>query len=33
LAVIFLADYAGMALDAIVRVIYRRTTSHRLLLE
>jgi cellobiose phosphorylase len=32
-AVIFLADYAGMALDAIVRVIYRRTTSHRLLLE
>ncbi|HST09427.1 MAG TPA: glucoamylase family protein, partial [Terriglobales bacterium] len=32
-AVIFLADYAGMALDAIVRVIYRRMTSHRLLLE
>src|SRR6476620_8541195 len=32
-AVIFLADYAGMALDAIVRVIYRRTASHRLLLE
>jgi cellobiose phosphorylase len=32
-AVIFLVDYAGMALDAIVRVIYRRTTSHRLLLE
>src|SRR5512132_3267523 len=33
LAVIFLADNAAMALDAIVRVIYRRTTSHRLLLE
>jgi cyclic beta-1,2-glucan synthetase len=32
-AVIFLPDYAGMALDAIVRVIYRRMTSHRLLLE
>src|SRR5215471_16007575 len=32
-AIIFLADYAGMALDAIVRVIYRRTISHRLLLE
>ncbi|PYL61556.1 MAG: hypothetical protein DMF24_06780, partial [Verrucomicrobia bacterium] len=32
-AVIFLADYAGMALDAIVRVIYRRTRSRRLLLE
>src|SRR5882757_1794538 len=32
-AVIFLADYAGMAVDAIVRVIYRRTASHRLLLE
>jgi len=32
-AVIFLADYAGMTLDAIVRVIYRRMTSHRLLLE
>jgi cyclic beta-1,2-glucan synthetase len=32
-AVIFLADYAGMALDAIVRVIYRRMTSHLLLLE
>ena len=32
-AVIFLADYAGMALDAIARVIYRRMTSHRLLLE
>ena len=30
---IFLADYAGMALDAIVRVVYRRMTSHRLLLE
>jgi len=33
LAVIFLADYAGMALDAIARVAYRRITSHRLLLE
>src|SRR5213080_1767326 len=32
-AVIFLADYAGMALDAIARVAYRRITSHRLLLE
>src|SRR5260370_14328432 len=32
-AVIFLADYAGMTLDAIIRVIYRRMTSHRLLLE
>jgi cyclic beta-1,2-glucan glucanotransferase len=32
-AVIFLPDYAGMALDAIVRVTYRRITSHRLLLE
>ena len=32
-AIIFLADYAGMALDAIVRVAYRRITSHRLLLE
>jgi cyclic beta-1,2-glucan synthetase len=32
-AVIFLADYAGMALDAITRVTYRRITSHRLLLE
>ena len=32
-AVIFLPDYAGMTLDAIVRVIYRRITSHRLLLE
>ena len=32
-AVIFLADYAGMALDAIVRVSYRRLMSHRLLLE
>jgi cyclic beta-1,2-glucan glucanotransferase len=32
-AVIFLADYAGMALDAIVRVTYRRLTSHRRLLE
>jgi len=33
LTVIFLADNAAMALDAIVRVIYRRITSHRLLLE
>src|SRR5881398_3078956 len=33
LAVIFLPDYAAMALDAIARVIYRRITSHRLLLE
>src|SRR4030095_14846077 len=32
-AVIFLADYAGMAFDAIIRVVYRRITSHRLLLE
>ena len=32
-AVIFLADYAGMAIDAIVRVTYRRIMSHRLLLE
>src|SRR5213082_3138447 len=32
-AVIFLADYAGMALDAIARVAYRRITSHRLMLE
>src|SRR5437773_659796 len=33
LTVIFLADNAAMALDAIVRVIYRRIMSHRLLLE
>src|SRR4030095_10406214 len=33
LTVIFLADNATMALDAIIRVIYRRITSHRLLLE
>src|SRR6266480_617169 len=33
LTVIFLADNSAMALDAIVRVIYRRMTSHRLLLE
>jgi cyclic beta-1,2-glucan synthetase len=32
-AIIFLPDYAGMALDAIARVAYRRITSHRLLLE
>src|SRR5260370_31827612 len=33
LAVIFLPDYAGMAIDAIARVAYRRITSRRLLLE
>src|SRR5213595_2330301 len=33
LTVVFLADNSAMALDAIVRVIYRRITSHRLLLE
>src|SRR5438094_616518 len=33
LTVIFLADNAAMALDAIFRVKYRRITSHRLLLE
>src|SRR5436190_7990197 len=32
-AVIFLPDYASMALDAIARVAYRRIISHRLLLE
>jgi cellobiose phosphorylase len=32
-AVIFLPDHAGMALDAITRVAYRRIASHRLLLE
>jgi cyclic beta-1,2-glucan synthetase len=32
-AVIFLPDHAGMALDAIVRIAYRRIASHRLLLE
>ncbi|PYJ67388.1 MAG: hypothetical protein DME76_15345, partial [Verrucomicrobia bacterium] len=32
-AVVFLPDYAGMAIDAIARVAYRRITSHRLLLE
>jgi cellobiose phosphorylase len=32
-AVVFLVDYAGMALDAIARVAYRRITSHRSLLE
>src|SRR5260370_5972923 len=32
-AVIFLPDYASMALDAIARVAYRRVISHRLLLE
>jgi len=32
-ALIFLPDYAGMTLDAIVRVSYRRIRSHRLLLE
>src|SRR5881409_306351 len=30
---LFLADNSAMALDAIVRVAYRRITSHRLLLE
>src|SRR5205807_1003929 len=33
LTAIFLADNEAMALDAIVRVKYRRITSHRLLLE
>jgi cellobiose phosphorylase len=33
LTVIFLTDNAAMALDAVVRVIYRRTASHRRLLE
>src|SRR6184192_1048088 len=33
LAVIFLPDYAAMALDAIARVAYRRIASHRLMLE
>ena len=32
-AIIFLPDYAAMTLDAIARVAYRRSTSHRLLLE
>jgi cyclic beta-1,2-glucan glucanotransferase len=32
-AIIFLPDHAGMALDAIIRVAYRRIISHRLLLE
>ncbi len=32
-AIIFLADYAGMAIDAVIRVTYRRLTSHRLMLE
>jgi cyclic beta-1,2-glucan synthetase len=31
--IIFLADYAGTALDAIARVAFRRTVSHRLMLE
>jgi small-conductance mechanosensitive channel len=31
--VIFLPDYASMALDAIARVAFRRIISHRLLLE
>jgi len=30
---IFLPDYAGMALDAIIRVAFRRIRSHRRLLE
>ncbi len=33
LAVVFLPDYAGMALNAITRVLYRRLRSHRLFLE
>lgn len=32
-AVVFLPDHAGRALDAVVRVAYRRIVSHRLLLE
>jgi cyclic beta-1,2-glucan synthetase len=32
-AVIFLPDYASMAVDAIARVVYRRIISYRLLLE
>ena len=32
-AIIFLADYARMALDAITRVAFRRIISHRLMLE
>jgi cyclic beta-1,2-glucan synthetase len=30
---LFLLDYAGMALDAVTRVAYRRLVSHRLMLE
>jgi cellobiose phosphorylase len=30
---LFLPDYAGMTIDAVVRVAYRRLKSHRLLLE
>ncbi len=30
---IFLPDYAGMVVDAVLRVAYRRISSHRLLLE
>lgn len=33
LGIIFLVDYAGLALDAIARVVYRRTRSGRFLLE
>ncbi len=33
LAVVFLLDYAGMALNAVTRVAYRRLRSHRLFLE
>src|SRR5437899_7263770 len=33
LVIVFLVDYSAMALDAIIRVGYRRITSHRLLLE
>jgi cellobiose phosphorylase/uncharacterized membrane protein len=32
-AVIFMPDYAGMAIDAITRTVHRRLFSHRLLLE
>ena len=32
-AIILLPDYAGLALNAILRVAYRRIRSHRLLLE
>ncbi len=32
-AIIFLPDYAGMALNAVLRVAFRRIRSHRLFLE